>query len=511
MGGNDVFTIFKKVYSVALLIFSVVSIMGLIINKQTGLSKDVHPALAFILIWVAILWLTMVEGGQASLVGLAPVDPELYKDSHPIAYRCSQISHIGDNLDRYLLGRQFMVVLVVFTVNISGGPIEDAELWGYPKAIVEIFFQYGVAMILFTCMVGQLNTQVNASHYMLDYINTLFGLFTLYVAMFIEFSGLLHSAYVVQWIVTKMAGQEMHSLEPPKDTPQLAFYLLRCAFSTAVLFFSFAVTMEALFAEKTSMWKGVPAWVAVIVFFILMSIVGMLEGMQIAFFAVAKLTPEDRGNSIWAKKTCSLLYTGTGNNLPGFMVGRQLCVVSCMLFIARVTTVKVNKDGSENIFGASTGWQELFNTGLLGAFITTIVASISWQLVASAFPIAFLNNPVTYVLLRWCLFLESTGICQGAWVIAGVHKKIAGFQRDEIYIGTAESRKKMGSLDKSQRIAVGAGHLVKLPNFAEAAPNSLQQLLKKDPSVAQYLNTVNGEKADGDLDLVVENNAEDNA
>eukprot|EP00554_Chaetoceros_debilis_P007219 CAMPEP_0194072456 /NCGR_PEP_ID=MMETSP0149-20130528/208_1 /TAXON_ID=122233 /ORGANISM="Chaetoceros debilis, Strain MM31A-1" /LENGTH=35 /DNA_ID= /DNA_START= /DNA_END= /DNA_ORIENTATION= len=35
------------------------------------------------------------------------------------------------------------------------------------------------------------------------------------------------------------------------------------------------------------MWEGVPAWVAVIVFFILMAVVGMLEGMQVAFFAVA--------------------------------------------------------------------------------------------------------------------------------------------------------------------------------------------------------------------------------
>jgi len=350
-----------------------------------------------------------------------------------------------------------------------------------------------------------LNTQVNASHYMLDYINSYFGLFTLYVAMLIEFSGLLHSAYVVQYIVTKMAGQEMTSNEPPRDPGQMLFYLARCTFSVAVLCFSFAVTMEALFAEKTSMWKGVPAWVAVIVFFILMSIVGMLEGMQIAFFAVAKLTPAQRGDSMWAKKTCDLLYSGEGNNLPGFMVGRQLCVVSCMLFIARVTTVKVDKDGSENIFGASMGWQELFNTGLLGAFITTIVASISWQLVASAFPIAFLNNICTYILLRWCLFLESTGICQGAWVIAGIHKKIAGFQKDEVYIGTAESRSKMGSLDKSTRINVGTGHLVKLPNFAEAAPNSLQKLLAKDPSVAQYINTIASGTEDVPVEEVVEN------
>jgi len=481
--------LFKSIYSTALLIFSIICIMALIAKEQTGLSDDAHPVAAYALIWVAILWLTMVEGGQASLVGLAPVNPELYKDSHPLSYKCTKLAHKGDNLDRYLLGRQFMVVLVVFSVNISGGPIKGAELWGFPDWIINLFFTYGLAMILFTCMVGQLNTQVNASHCMLDYINNYFAVFTLWVAMFIEFTGLLHSSYVIQLLVAKLADSEIESREEPRDAAANLFFWGRCLMSLAVLAFSFAVTLDALFSDKTTMWPGVPSWLSVIVFFILMSVVGMLEGMQIAFFAVAKITEEERGESRWAKMTCDLLYTGEGNNLPGFMVGRQLCVVSCMLFIARVTSVEIEV-GEENIFQASTGLQKLFDTGLLGAFITTIVASISWQLVASAFPIAFLSSPITYILLRWCLFLESTGICAGAWVIAAIHRSISGFQRDEVYIGTAEERAKMEMSDHPQNLELGTGHMVKLPNFSEAAPKSLQKLWKKDASVREYLNSI---------------------
>merc|ERR1711934_749034 len=104
----------------------------------------------------------MIEGGQASHVGLYPVDEELYKDSHPIAYKCAASCNAGDNLDRYLLGRQFGVIFVVFCVNMSGAPKDsDTELWGYPDWMTSIFFSTGFAMILFTCMFGQLNTQVN--------------------------------------------------------------------------------------------------------------------------------------------------------------------------------------------------------------------------------------------------------------------------------------------------------------------------------------------------------------
>ena len=170
--------------------------------------------------------------------------------------------------------------------------------------------------------------------------------------------------------------------------------------SLVILCFCYAVTLAALFNGQTTMWAGVPPAVAVILFFLLMCVVGMLEGMQIAFFAVAKLPKEEQAHHPMAMKTCDLLFKGEGRNLPGFMVGRQVCVTLCFFVIARVTTLDVEIGVDENIFGVSDGLQEFFNTGLLGAIITTVCASITWQLVASAFPVAFLSNPFVYILLR---------------------------------------------------------------------------------------------------------------
>merc|ERR1719497_192500 len=158
-----------------------------------------------------------------------------------------------------------------------------------------------------------------------------------------------------------------------------------------------------------------------------MAIVGALEGIQVAFFAVANMTDAQRRRGAWAEKSCDVLFANNGGrNLPGFMVGRQMCVTLCFFIIARVTTIRLN-EGDENIFGYNDGVQTFFETGLLGALITTIVASIMWQLVASAFPMAFLSTPLTYILLVICLALEATGICNGAWVLAGIHKQLAGF------------------------------------------------------------------------------------
>jgi silicon transporter len=486
--------------------------MGLIFTEQTKLSSDVHPALAFVCIWGGILWLSMIEGGQGSLVGLAPVDRELYKDSHPITYKNTGFAHNGDNLDRYLLGRQFMVVLAIFTINLSGSPLEDVELWGLPSIITDIFLGSGLAMTLLTCMLGQLTSEVNSSHCMLDFINNTFAVVTLWVAMGIEFSGLLHASYLIQMLVAKLAGQTIVSQEPPRNTFQNVFFWARSLMSLAILAFCFAVTLVALFNGQTTMWDGVPNSFAVILFFVFMSIIGLLEGMQIAFFAVANIPKSERGDSTFALKTCELLFRGEGYNLPGFMIGRQLCVVSCMFFIARATTLNIAED-DENIFGVSDGLQGFFNTGLLGAIITTIVASISWQLVASAFPILFLSIPFVYIFLRICLMLEATGLCSGAWVLADLQKKIFGFQRDEVYIGTAEERAAKNMSDNADDLHLGPGHLLKLPCFADNAPAALRKLWESDPSVAEYLQSIhemeNGPKITSSEHTEVQSDSDD--
>jgi len=435
------------------------------------------------------------------MVGLAPVNATLYKESHPLSYKCTALCHRGDNLDRYLLGRQFMVVLIVFIVNLSGAPIGGATLWGFPQVVIDIFLVTGAAMILFTCMVGQLNTQVNAAHCMLDYINNVFAVFTLWVAMFIEFSGLLHSSYLIQMLVAKLAGKKIESYEEDRTVAQSAFFYIRALGSLFLLVGSLTVTLEALFNDQTTMWKGVPKAVSVILFFLLMSVVGLLEGMQIAFFAVSKLSEEERGESKFAKMTCDLLFKGKGRNLAGFMIGRQLCVVSCFFVVARVTTLNIGED-DENIFGVSDGLQKFFNLGFLGALITTILASISWQLVASAFPLLFLANPLTYVFLRLCLLLEATGLASGAWVIAAIHKKIAGFQRDEVYIGTSQERAKNNNKDNSQRL--NKSNMAKLPTFAlDSAPSALKKLMEINPVVREFIKALSERNPDIDLSKIV--------
>ena len=107
-----------------------------------------------------------------------------------------------------------------------------------------------------------------------------------------------------------------------------------------------------------------------------MCFVGMMEGMQIALFAVVNMPEEELKNHAIAYANCELTFRD--QNLQAFLIGRQICVTVCMFVVARITTLNVVV-GDGNIFGVSDGLQAFFNTGLLGAIITTIVASLAWQ------------------------------------------------------------------------------------------------------------------------------------
>jgi len=426
--------------SLFLVIFSIVVVLALIASGDTQLARDVHPIAAGVILWALIIWMSMVEGGQCSMVGLPPVDRELYRESHPITYKITGWGHKGDNLDRYLMGRQFMVIFINFTIGLCGAPLSGAKVLGLPDWVSAIFLGSGIAMVLQNVVVGQLTSQVNASHCMLDYINNYFMVFTYWVAAGIEVTGVMHTSYLIRYMAYWAAGKPVESNEPPRTGVTFAFFWARVLFSLGVLSFALAVTIEALYLGKTSAWKGLNETISLILFFVLMSCVGLLEGMQIAFFTVAKLPKSERGESSLALRTCHCLFKNGGKNLPGFMCGRQMTVTLCFFIIARVTTINVDIGVDPNIFGVPDYIQKMFNLGFMGAITTTILGSIAWQLVASSFPIAFLSNPIVYVFLQAALFLEATGICAAAWFLALLQKKIAGFQYDEVYIGTPEER-----------------------------------------------------------------------
>ena len=96
--------------------------------------------------------------------------------------------------------------------------------------------------------------------------------------------------------------------------------------------------------------------------------------------------------------------------LPGVVLLRQL-IVGFGFFAVGSITDRNNKEGEGNTtFGIQNSAQKFLNFRFCGAVITTIIASISLQMLALASPITFLNLLGMYILLIITLFLEFAGI-----------------------------------------------------------------------------------------------------
>ena len=428
---------FKYLYSLVLVGFCIVLVMAGIFQKESTATRDfnIHPAAAFLLFWILILWLAMMEGGQGCLVGLQPINKTNYATSHPITLKNTQIAHKGDNMDRFIVGRQFLVVLVIFLINMCGSAVENADPLGLPNGVNAVFLGNGVALMIITIVLGQLTSQLNAAVCMLDFIDNYFMLFTTYVSLFIEASGLLHAVYPVQIVFAKMSGKPIGSSEETRSTVQKVFFWCRVCLSTGILAFALAVTLEALVKGQSGMWEGVPISVSIIIFFLLMCVVGLMDGMQIAAFALINMKEEELKVHKVAFSNCQLMFKG--QNLQAFLIGRQVFVAALMFIVAKIATISI-KDGESNIFGVPDGFQKFLDTGLLGAVVLTIIGSLIWRIVASSVPLAFMSNPVIYVIIRICLVIEASGICSAAWVFARIHKPLARYKEDEFYLESGD-------------------------------------------------------------------------
>ena len=453
----------KYTVSILLVAACVGSVVFDIFTRQTPMSVSAPPYVAFITMWVLLIWLGVLEGLQGSLVGLQPIDSCLYRTSHPQAYHQCSIIHAEaeNNLNRFIVGRQFLVVLVVFCLNLCCGT----------GSIVS-----GIAIMIITVVIGQLSSEVNATNCMLDFINTSIGVITTYTCLIIESSGLLHSVYLVDCLfsllssrtapVSEQGGddddQESVTYQQQDETEEIEvsttgvtepqpvqpqhdvawwWYWTRVFFSFSLLTYAMIVTVSALLKNETQFIEIFSPTISsvgrILIFVGLICSLGILEGIQIAVFAVVNLPKEALEQSPSAVSTSEFVFSG--NNFKAFLVGRQICVTTAMFLLAQVTTTTFDivdgpvlpEEGGEML----RLQQVFFNTGLPGALITTIVASVMWRTVASSYPIAFMANPAVNYTIRLCLLLEASGVFSASLLLGDTIKYIIGFQLDESYIG----------------------------------------------------------------------------
>jgi hypothetical protein len=497
------FLFIKMTLSVILILFSVVIVSAAIFTKQTDATAEygVQPIVALFVFWLSLAWLAILEGGLNAMVGLQPIPKSVYQQSHRKAYLCAKAAHKGGTIERFIVGRQYLDLTIVFSTSFMVSAVDNARVLGLPPIVNDIFLGSGLAVILCTIVFGQLIAVINCTHNMLDYINNWCMVASTYLALTVEWSGILHGVYLVQIIFNHVVNRnkkksnleknnetnkkifkkkqsdvmeiseatlsmgdgssnhqsnnsEDSSLDsddmatPPPQKPmwQRVLFWARIVFSMCISAFAVAVFSISLVQGNTTLRSAIPVPVSFLCLIILLLLGGIMEALQIALFAVKHLDRAKIEANPNARRNCKLFFSDIKNTdgsfqhstkLQSFLLGRQIAQTVIMFMIARIISVDMKVEG-ETLFGVPPMVQKiLFDSGLLNALVMTIFASLSWRVTANFFPMLYLGSPISIWIIRLCLLVEGTGICDSAWLLAKIPAAIVRYRSDDYYIAQA--------------------------------------------------------------------------
>lgn len=331
-----------------------------------------------LIFFVIASWIALLEGCQISIVGLQGVNIEPYKKSYPRAYDVCKLAHKGANVERFLVGRQFLLIFNGFLLSrVSGasrtfgnfydgplrddvnltaslamgnasetfymGDLESGNAWIWNVDANDFF--WGNSVLLMILIVGpiQLVTQLVAADKMMAFLNLHFyGLYTvLYPCLIMEYVGLTHSAYILKDVLAWAAGIDTSLEDPAKAMNKNALHYLKCLWSVSwvvfggiFMFKGWAMSQSGATSGKG--WENMPGGAAVAVSLLFLFIMALAEGLQVSGLALMKTElSEIKEKSPLAYATCKLMFAG--RNMQAFLVGRQFFVAVMMVLLGRVT------------------------------------------------------------------------------------------------------------------------------------------------------------------------------
>ena len=149
--------IVRLIFSICLLLFSTISVIYAIAHDHTTM-PTFPPAAQYFALAVSLFILGTLEGLQIAVVELAHNDPAQYERLYPRAAKLLAFENRGRNVERFLMGRQ---VLVVFTVFVAARITTFDGFWAdVPDAFISSVMYSGFLGVILVVIVAQLTPQV---------------------------------------------------------------------------------------------------------------------------------------------------------------------------------------------------------------------------------------------------------------------------------------------------------------------------------------------------------------
>jgi len=163
---------------------------------------DGHPVLLMIIFFGVVVLLAYLEGLQVAIMALIDANRSNFRHL-PRAYnnhRLATANH-GLNVQRFMVGRQFFVVFVVF-LGAQLTTYSELKIDWLPNFLYVLIIQTGMPGVLFVLSFGQLMPQLIASTHPVTFMNLPGSWAVIHMALGFEAAGVTHFSWVLS-IITK--------------------------------------------------------------------------------------------------------------------------------------------------------------------------------------------------------------------------------------------------------------------------------------------------------------------
>jgi len=158
-----------------------------------------HPALHYPLLVGVLTLLAYLEGLQVAILALERVDRKTFADRRS-AWVCHRLAtaNRGKNVQRFLIGRQFFVVFVVFLcAQLTTYTKMQHELEALPKIVFVLIIETGFPGALIVLAFGQLMPQLVAATHPITFMGLPGSWSVIQLCLSFESTGVAHFAWVL--------------------------------------------------------------------------------------------------------------------------------------------------------------------------------------------------------------------------------------------------------------------------------------------------------------------------
>ena len=131
-------------------------------------------------------------------------------------------------------------------------------------------------------------------------------------------------------------------LEDPAGMSSTFLFWLKVAMSSIIYIFSLTLVITALFDGNTEMWDDISPGLSLFLFVVVLMWGMLLQGVQVAIFALMKLPSERYRHRKTARLNFKAVFNHGSENVDNFLIGRQLLVTA--FYVRNECFMTVNYD-----------------------------------------------------------------------------------------------------------------------------------------------------------------------